>query len=489
MRILLINPPMDNIIFTTQPPFIVTEKGSYPPLGLLYIATMIKTKTGHKVKIVDCQLTKMGYNQIKEEIIKYRPDVVGITLITSMLIDALKLADIVKECAAILRRDIIVVGGGPHATIFPDETISRKNFDYVFSGEAEHSFLSFVNNINDPASLRNIPGIVFKENGTIVKGPPNSFIEDLDSLPIPDRRLLDYKQYKNLLARGGIMTTSITSRGCPYRCIFCERLGKRFRAASAQYVIREIEDCLQLGIDEIFFHDDTFTIDKKRVMEICRLIEERKLKFRFSLRSRVDTIDEEMIRALKRVGCRRISFGVESGVQRILDRIKKGITLKQAEDVFTLTKKYRITTLADFMIGHPDESLEDIYTTLNFAKRLNPDYVQFSITTPYPATELYREAISRGIVEKDIWREFTKNPRKDFMPPRWEQNLKREQLDLLLNKCYREFYLRPSFILKMFLRQRSRREMKRKAKAGFSLFKNTMLAKWMKKTVSNQAGD
>jgi len=480
MRILLINPPMGNIIATTQPPFIVAEKGSYPPLGLLYIATMIKSKTGHKVKILDCQFERMGYDQIKEEIRKYSPDIVGITLITSMLMDALKLADIVKECATILRRDIIVVGGGPHATIFPDETIGLKNFDYVFSGEAEFSFLSFVNNIHDPGSLRNIPGIVFKENGTIVKGPPNYFIEDLDSLPIPDRGLLNYEQYKNLLAGRGIMTTSITSRGCPYQCIFCERLGKRFRAASAGYVIREIEDCLGLGIDEIFFHDDTFTIDKKRVMEICRLIEEKKLKFKFSLRSRVNTIDEEMIRALKRAGCRRISFGVESGVQRILDRIKKDITLKQAEDAFSLSKKYGITTLADFMIGHPDERVEDIYATLNFAKRLNPDYVQFSITTPYPATELYKEALSRGILEKDVWREFSKNPRKDFMPPRWEQNLDREQLALLLNKCYREFYLKPSFILKMFLRQRNRTEMTRKAKAGFSLFKNTMLPRWIK---------
>lgn len=477
MKILLFNPPMENIIATTQPPYVVAEKGTYPPLGLLYLATMIKAKTDHQIKIVDCQLTKLTDEQIKEEIIKFRPDIVGITLITFMLIDASKLAAIVKECARLLKKDIIVVGGGPHATIFPEETIQKTDFDYIFSGEAEFSFLSFVNNINDSEALKTIPGIFFKENGNIVRGPENSFIENLDSLPIPDRRLLDYTKYKNLLAGKGLMTTSITSRGCPYKCIFCDRLGKKFRAASPQYVIREIEDCLQLGINEIFFHDDTFTISKKRVMEICQLIEERQLKFKFSLRSRVDTIDEEMIRGLKKAGCTRISFGVESGVQRILERIKKGITLEQATNAFKLTKKYGITTLADFMIGHPDETIDEIRQTIKFAKKISPDYVQFSITTPYPATELYREGLEKGIIEKDVWKEFAENPSSNFSAPRWEQNINKQTLVSLLHECYRSFYLRPSYILRGIMKIRDGCEFKRKAKAGTKLLLNQILLK------------
>ncbi|MCP4651953.1 MAG: radical SAM protein [Candidatus Omnitrophica bacterium] len=473
MKILLINPPTENIIATTQPPFIVAEKGAYPPLGLLSIATVIK-KTPHSVKIIDCQLNKMGYSELKQKIIEYNPDIVGITLITFMLLDGLKTSALVKESELALNKKIIVIGGGPHATIFPNETIAKDSFDYIFSGEAEHSIVLFLNNLGNFDQLKNIAGIFFKDGTNTIKGPPNSYIDDLNSLPIPDRRLLDYQRYRNLLSSKRLMTTAITSRGCPYQCIFCNRLGKKFRATSAEYVIREIEDCLSLGINEIFFHDDTFTVDHQRVNEICRQIIAKKLKLKFSLRARVDTIDETMVSSLKKAGCQRISFGVESGVTRIIKRIKKGITLEQVVNAFYLTKKYKITTLADFMIGHPSEKVEDVYSTLNFAKKLNPDYAQFSITTPYPATQLYCQALEQGVIDHDLWREFAINPSKDFHVPRWEVDINRDELKILLNKCYRQFYLRPSFAIKTLLSIRSADELKRKTKAGLSLVKNTI---------------
>ena len=273
----------------------------------------------------------------------------------------------------------------------------------------------------------------------------------------------------------------MTSRGCPYQCIFCDRLGKKFRAASAEYVVKEISACLELGIDHIFFHDDTFTIDKKRVLDICRLLKENSLKIKFSLRSRVNTIDEDIIKALKDAGCVRISFGVESGVQRILKRIKKGITLEQAESAFRLAKKYKIKTLADFMIGHPDETVEDIHETIRFTKRLKPDYVQFSVTTPYPATDLYREGIEMGIIAGDVWRSYAENPTPDFVPPRWEQNIDKETLYEMLHHCYKKFYLSPGFIVKNMIRLSSFAEFKRKAKAGGKILMNEMLPQALKR--------
>jgi radical SAM superfamily enzyme YgiQ (UPF0313 family) len=477
MKILLINPPQRNIITTTQAKFIVSERGLSPPLGLLYLASTLKKKTDYDIKIIDCQLYKLTDEQIKTEILSHNPDVVGITVITFMLIDSIHVAGMVKECGKKLGKKIHVVAGGPHVTIYPEETAKLESIDFALSGEAEFNFLSLVDNIENHDILKNIPGICYLRNGTLFKGRPPDFIQDLNSIPMPDRRLLDYKRYFNILSGSGIMTTIMSSRGCPYRCIFCERLGKKFRPVSPGNVIKEIEDCLSLGINEIFLHDDTFTIDKKRVMDICSLIKEKSLKFKYFLRSRVNTIDEEMIKALKETGCQRISFGVESGVQRILDRIKKGITLEQAEMAFRLTRKYKITSLADFMIGHPDETIEDIHQTIKFAKKINPDYIQFSITTPYPATDLYREALEKGIIKKDLWREFAEHPDPDFVPPRWEQNMDKNMLYSILHQCYRSFYLSPSFIFKNLIKLRGWNESTRKINAGVKLLMNEMLIK------------
>lgn len=477
MRILLINPPLDNIILTTQPAFVVSEKGSYPPLGLLYLATTIKQRSCHDVRVLDCQLdNKIGLSGIKQQIEDFRPDIVGITLITFMIIDAYKVAAVIRDCSVLINKKIIVVGGGPHATIFPEETIRSSYFDYVFSGEAELNFLSFIENINNglsEASHKNIPGIHYRSGSGLVRGPVNPLIEDLDSLPLPDRRILDYSKYRNLLSGGRIMTTSITSRGCPFKCIFCDRLGKKFRAVSAQKVIEEISQCLDIGIKEIFFHDDTFTFDKARVMDICNLIKKNNLNFEFSLRSRVNTIDEEMMRALKVSGCKRISFGVESGVQKILDRIKKGTNLSQIENAFRLARKYKITTLADFMIGLPDESMQDILMTIKFSKKIRPDYAQFSITTPYPATQLYQEALREGVLKKDVWKEFAECPSMDFSPPRWNKNFSSEELARLLNKCYRDFYFNFTYIRKSLTKPGSIKGIFKKVKAGINLLKNT----------------
>lgn len=469
MKILLINPPDRHIVTTTQARYVVRERGLVPPLGLLYLATMIKQRAEHDVKLFDCQVHKHSEEAIRQEVLAYGPDIVGITFITFMLIDALAVARVVKDCEASLGRRICVVAGGPHVTIYPEETARFDTVDFAIGGEAEFTFLKFIQHLDDETTLETIPGICYKRNGTIVKGPPYGLIEDVDSVPIPDRRLLDYHAYSNILSSSSLMTTMMTSRGCPFQCIFCDRLGKRFRAMSAQRVLEEIEGCLSLNIQEIFFHDDTFTLNKKRVMEICHLITQRQLKFRFSLRSRVNTIDEEMIAALKKAGCRRISFGVESGVQRILERIRKGITLEQAEDAFRLARKYGITSLADFMIGHPDERIEDVHVTLRFARKLRPDFIQFSVTTPYPATELYREAMEKGYIKTDVWREFARNPSEDFVPPRWEQHMDRETQYALLHQCYRRFYLSPSFIWRNLTRVRSPRELRRKAAAGSKL--------------------
>ncbi len=466
MRILLVFPPSRRILRTTQPSFVAGSKGTTPPLGLLYVASAIRAQTGHEVRVLDLQLPGSTYQDLAREMKAYKPHVVGVSTITFMLLDAMDTVAQVRRAAKDFAHEIKVVCGGPHVTIFPAETARQPGVDFAIAGEAEYSFPALLENMHDEAALAQIPGVSFLSGNEVVSGPEPQLIMDLDSVPRPDRRLIPYERYASILASGGLMTTMMTSRGCPFKCIFCDRLGKVFRPISAENVVAEMADCVDLGIKEFFLHDDTFTVQRKRVLRICELIGEKGWNITLDCRSRVNTIDEEQIIALKRAGCRRISFGVESGTPRIIERIKKGITLEQAKIAFALARKHGIVTLADFMIGHPDETVEDVKRTIRFARDLNPDYAQFSITTPYPATVLYREAMERGIIQGDVWREFALHPDEGFEPPRWDAIISKEQLVELVHQAYRGFYMRPRFIFRELRRTKSPRMLALKAAAG-----------------------
>lgn len=465
MKVLLIYPPKKHIIPTTLPEHLNEERGYNPPLGLLYVASYLKRFSTHEVMVLDTQVENLDYPEIRERIRETRPDVVGIQALTFTLVDVLEVAKAVKEVS----EQILVTIGGPHTSIFPKETVQFPQVDFVVIGEGEKTFTHLLNNMHEKGKIKDIKGICFKENGRVVMTGRPEFLKDLNELPFPDRTLTPYKMYYSLLSKNFPITTMMTSRGCPYRCIFCERLGKKFRAISAKLVVDEIEECLSLGIKEIFVHDDTFTINRKRVLDICNEIHKRKLKFTWDARARVNTVDEELLISMKKAGCKRISYGVEAGNQDILNNLRKDITLAQADRAFKLSKKHGITTLADFMIGSPGEGEQEIHQTIQFAKRLNPNYVQFSVTTPYPGTELYRVALEGGIIKEDVWRKFAKNPTPDFVPPLWEENLTRNQLLGFLNYAYKKFYLSPGFILRDLYHIRSPRELMVKVKAGLKL--------------------
>lgn len=472
MKILLLNPqnpPPKNLKST--PPWLIIkgDRRFYPPMGLLYLASSIREKTPYSVKILDCLLNQLTYEEIKSEILAYNPDVVGMTIITANLFGCFTVATIAKECEKELKKRIYVVAGGPHTITFPEETAKLGPIDFTLVGEAEFTFLSLLNNIENFDVLKTIPGIYYLKNGDLVKGPPHSWIEDLDTIPMPNRRLLDYQKYADIRAAGNIMTGMVTSRGCPFKCIFCNRLanhGVKIRNASAEYVVREIEDCLKLGITEFYFLDDLFTSNKQRVMDICAEIRGKSLKIVFDIISRVNTIDEDMIRSLKEAGCRSIGFGVESGVQRILNRIKKGITLEQAEKAFKLAHKYRLDTVAFFMIGHPGETVDDIRQTMRFARKLNPNYVWFYITVVNANTELYKDGLERGVIKKDVWKNYAEKPDVNFIQPRWDEKFRESELVDLLNECYRSFYLRPSYIIRQITNVHNLRSLKKKFFTG-----------------------
>ena len=472
MKILLINPPNINPIFSVLPSALEEERGHNPPLGLLYIAGYLRTKEkNYDVRIIDSPTENLDYPALSEKIKEFNPEVIGITTMSFTIIDALETARMAK----LINPGVKIVFGGPHVHIFGKETLELGVSDFIVLGEGEKTFHQLIKNLGDEEKLKGIPGLIFyDQNHNLINTGLREFIENLDELPFPDRGLINNKKYFSLLGANNLVTTMITSRGCPYQCSFCDRpqLGKRFRARSFKNVVDEIEECLKLyGIKEFLVYDDTFTVDRQRAIDICNEIIRRGLRITWDIRARVNTVDEELLLLLKKAGCERVHYGVEAGTQKVLNIFRKGITLEQAEKAFKLTKKAGLQTLGYFMIGNPTETKEDILATIKFAKKINPDYVHITITIPYPATDLYSLALKEGIVDKDVWLEFAKNPSLEFIPPVWNQNLTRDELCSLVKLAYKEFYFRPSYLFKRISSLRSLGEFRRKMKAGFKIFK------------------
>jgi len=475
MKVFLINPPRHNEILADNPAFIDEERGFNPPLGLLYLAGYLKKKGNYKVFGLDAQVERLDYNdEFKQRIKKINPDVVGITAMTFTLIDVLKTINLVKEVEKELSKKIIIVLGGPHVHLFPEETINLEDVDFIIKGEGEIPFFNLLKALEGKRELRNISGLVFKKDGQIMNNHVDDFIEDLDELSFPDRELLPIEKYNSLLGGNRVVTTMFTSRGCPFQCAFCDRphLGKKFRARSAKNIVNEMEECLKLGIEEILIYDDTFTVDRQRTLNVCNEIIKRKLKFIWDIRARVDTVDTEVLKKLKQAGCARIHFGVEAGTEKILKVLNKGISLNQVEVAFKEAKKIGIERLGYFMIGAPEETKEDIDKTIEFAKKINPDYVSITILTPYPATKIYQMALEQKVIKSDYWREFAKNPEKGVITQYWEKELTKKELFELLDIFYKKFYGRPSYILKEFLKIRSFKDLIKKTKTGFKILYN-----------------
>jgi radical SAM superfamily enzyme YgiQ (UPF0313 family) len=341
-------------------------------------------------------------------------------------------------------------------------------------GEGEKTFVRLLEALEGRGPCSRVEGLAGRDDdtGEVFDNPPSAPIEDLDSLPFPARELTPIGKYYSILAKRNPITTMFTSRGCPYRCLFCDRpaVGRKFRAHSALYVVDEMEACARLGIREFFLYDDTFNVNRKRVFEICDEIKRRKIDISFDIRARADRMDEEMLKALREAGCDRVHYGVESADEGVLATLRKDLNLSQVLEVFKATRRQGMKTLAYFMLGNPGENRASALKTIEFSKRLDPDFVHFSVLTPFPGTALYRLGIEEGRYAGDYWEEFARDPTPEFVPRLWEEYMTREELVDLLRYAYKSFYLRPKIALKNF-GFRSPLDLIRKARAGLKMFR------------------
>jgi anaerobic magnesium-protoporphyrin IX monomethyl ester cyclase len=451
MKVLLVNPPSLRPLRSILPPEVEDARGRFPPLGLLYLAGAIQDLPGVEVMVIDAQAEDLTAAEVGQRVARDGIDLVGITVLTFSLLDAIDVAAAVKAA----RPAAVVIAGGPHPHLYPEATLRLGPLDAVVRGEGEESLRALI--AGWPETSKTPPAGVWWKDGA--RGEPEvaPFIEQLDGLAFPARELSRVQLYHSVLSGARPITTMMSSRGCRHRCVFCDRphLGKRFRARSAANVVDEMETCAGLGVREIVFYDDTFTTDPARVAAIAETIMARGLRLPWDIRARVSDLQPDDYRRARRAGLVRIHFGVETGDPDLLRSLQKGISLDQVRAAFRAARDAGLETLAYFMVGLPGETPATLQATLDLALELDPDYVHFSILIPFPGTPIYQQGLERGIIGHDVWAEFAADPRPDFTPPVWEEKMSSAELLTALARMYQAFYRRPRVVLRRLARVRS----------------------------------
>jgi anaerobic magnesium-protoporphyrin IX monomethyl ester cyclase len=441
--------------------------GIFPPIGLMYLTSAILKQGRHEVFLVDCAIGPLTHQEIVDRALAFQPDVVGLSAFTPQSYDLLKLSQMMRVALP----EAVLVWGGPHTLWFHEECMEHKEVDYLIRGEAEKSFTAFLDALEDNTGFDGIPGVVWRENGKLIQSGEPDYIEDIDLTPFPAFELLDYKQYYSIVGTGEVVGTICTSRGCPFHCTFCARpYATTYRSRSVENILQEMELYLNKGVREFFFFDDLFNANPERVKRIARGILDKGWKVYWSFRGRIDGIDKEMLELAHRAGCRQIFFGVEASSDEGLKAVKKHITIAKALKVVKMTQAAGIVTSTNWIIGFPhDKTKSDIMRTINTAIKFDSDYAQFNILIALPNTEIFNEGIRLGLFDKNLWKDFARNPVPNFMEPTWEQYFTRKQLSEYLKLAWRKYYFRPKKVFQTALRIRSPREFWLHCKAALGL--------------------
>ena len=463
MKILFLVPPETVSLESSVPKALEGGKGYYPKLGLLYVAAYYERETGNTATFIDCPPENVSEETMLARVREIKPDIVAMSIMTFNLLDALRTAKVLK----LENPSLKVCLGGPHVNLYPKETLSLPEIDYVVFGEGERIFTRLTLALEkEEESLSAINGLGWKKNNVPYINPAETELLDLDKLPFPARHLVDVSSYQHIIGEGRQFFTIQATRGCPAACTFCDIRKTKFRIRSPESVVDEIEELVKMGVDDLFFVDDTITIDKKNVLAICNLIVERKIKINFKISARVDTINPEVLAALKKSGCYRIHFGIESATPKHLQYLQKGQTPEKVERAIKMTRNANIGFFAYMMIGIPHETKEEMFATVDFAKKLKPDYAQFSICTPYPKVELYYQMLNEGIVPEDYWQKFAENPTPEFKIRFWNKDFTEEELREIQDQCHARFYSSPTYIMKQITQLKSWTDFTAKARMG-----------------------
>lgn len=462
--ILLINPPQQHIYGRgVLPP--------YPPLSLLYLGGIL-LKKGYRVEVADISIDYPRESQFRSYVEGINPRVVGITASTPAYRSGLRIARQVKSMC-----NPFVLFGGPHVSATASEAIRESCIDGIAIGEAEHSIIDFASSFFS-GSVTAIDGMLIKDGSEVLRGKKRPFIEDLDELPFPAWSLLKHiERYSPPDAFQTPVATILTSRGCPYRCTFClapKLWGTSIRRRSVENVVDEIAHLVrEYHIKEIHIADDDFTHDRDWTIRFLKQVENSfgDLRFYFMNGLRIDNIDEVILRRLRAARFVNVGFGIESGSQRILNRIKKGLKIETIAEKMRLAKAMGFKTWGFFILGLPDETPETLQKTIDFSLSLDPDFAKYLCCVPYPGTEVYDEYRAKGYLLTSDYDQYGIYSRPVFSMPTLSSTL----LTRTLIRAYMKYYLRPRKIMNIFFKVRSFTELKLNFRAVLFMIRKLIL--------------
>lgn len=464
LKVALVYPPYGPV---RNEPGIKTVKenyGIFPSLSLLYVAGILEA-AGCEVLFLDAHAEDLSLDQTVTRLRDFGPDFVGYTLTTYLFFQSMDWIKAIRE-----QVEVPVIVGGVHLSIYPRETLRYASIDYAVTNEAEVALPELLEALVLRQDLSRVRGIAYQQpDGTVVVTPKQKDC-NVDETPFPARHLIDNSLYYSFISQYRNFSCFITSRGCPYKCIFCEQGSKPFRARSPKNVVDELELCYrEHGIRELDFFDSSFTIRKDRVIAICDEIQRRKLPITWAARTRVDCITDDVLKAMRAAGCSRIYYGIESGNREILQVLKKSTSLEMYRDVVHRTKKHGINTFGYFMVGNPYETEASIRQTIRLSLELDLDYAQFSKVTPMPATEMYTLLLKE--TGRDYWREHIENGVDEDIP-RPLCDMTDAEIQRWTRLAYLRFYYRPTYMARALARIKSPEELARSVKTAWQMVVN-----------------
>jgi len=423
---------------------------SFPPLGILYLASVLKER-GVEVSVLDQPAKGFTVDDTVNWIEKENPDVLGFSTFSTSGRTAALISSYVKE-----RNPNIVIVLGNHYATFNSERILRKysSVDIIVRGEGEDTVIDLVSCLRNKGKLKKVRGITFRNKKSIISTPARPLIKDLDCLPFPDRKLIDV-DYHSVIAGANVapkkFTSIVSSRGCVYRCRFCsctQFARSTWRPRSVENTLEELHFLASEGYKQFIFVDDSFTLNKKRVIKLCRSMRKEKIGMEWICEGRVDNCSYEMLREIAKAGCKVLYFGIESANQRILNYYNKQTTPKQSKNAVRTARKAGIDVIVgSFIVGAPDETKEEIRNTIEFAKKIPIDFPQFNVLGVYPGTDIWNEFKMKELLNTEKHWE-TGITVSEICPTAVPLN----EIKRMIHQAFYDFVRRPSFILKQLAR-------------------------------------
>lgn len=455
-KILLVNPSWrptyKNILSSFGLPF-------FPVLSLATIAAQAQKK-GHRVEILDLAFREYDPDIVLNRVKENSYDIVGFTGTTPLFPQVIQFSNSIKK----ISKDILTIAGGPHCSALPEKSITEANLDAVCVGEGDFTLAQ----IADGVPLKDISGLVYRENGAVKRNSQRDWIKNLDELPMPAWDLFDIKEYipytSRLLAERPPVSFFETTRGCVFQCDYCASKvtkGNILRKKSIDRVIEEIKYMKSFGVKEFFIVDDIFTTDVERTKEICRRIISEKLNMIWQCQNgiRVDAGDQEMFNLMRKAGCYKVAFGFESGNDEVLKKFGKGgkATVETAFKTVKMARKAGIDVFGYFMIGLLNDNEKTMLDTIEFGRKLQTDILKISICVPFPGTKMFDELADKRLLKVYDWECYNiYRPQDFFEHPSVAWSVVEQYYKLAYKRM---IYTNPGFIYRRFMRSIRRNEL------------------------------